>query len=476
YLFGQPTTGPGNRNYQYSYDMATVNTPVTYGKVGDNTFSVPHGVGSIWATILWDMTWEIIFEDSQIISNIYDVSTVKGNVAALKLVNEGLRLQKCNPSFIDARNAILKADSLLFNSRYSCAIWKAFTRRGMGINASTGVSANDRIVVEDFTPMNNSGWVFTSPATSQTCSRNIFNYTATVSGGAGTPTFSWVRAAVAGISNPAKSGNTASISETLINTTNAAIEVTYKFYLSPGSCQIPFDVKVVVNPSPATTINYYEVCKDGTVPAGQGLVATSVPYTNTVNGVFTSASPTYTRATGNGSTVYIPGNAPFNNVFYKTHTFVPTTSGPVTIETIGGTLTGDFPADTYLSLYQDSFNPAAPATNFLIGDDDSGTLQYSSKFTYNLTAGTTYILVVTPYSNGMTGEYQVQATVNIFGGANSWYANSTGSSPLLTNNLFNPVGVAGSGIPNTATQVTKTFYAGINALGNCLVPATFTVG
>src|SRR6218665_1771443 len=106
----------------------TKNAPVTYGKVA--TYANPHGIGSIWATILWDMTWEIIMQDGIIVNNIYTTPAVladmRGNLAALKLVNEGLRLQPCSPSFIDSRNAILKADSIIFNKRYRCAIWKAF--------------------------------------------------------------------------------------------------------------------------------------------------------------------------------------------------------------------------------------------------------------------------------------------------------------------------------------------------------------
>jgi extracellular elastinolytic metalloproteinase len=38
-----------------------------------------------------------------------------GNVRALKLVIEGLKQQPCNPGFLDGRNAILKADSIIYN-------------------------------------------------------------------------------------------------------------------------------------------------------------------------------------------------------------------------------------------------------------------------------------------------------------------------------------------------------------------------
>lgn len=477
YAISQPNSGTGLRGFYYSYAKDSLNSAVTYARVAN--YGIPHGIGSIWATMLWDMTWEIILQDNQIVNNIYNTTNMVGNVAALKLVNEGLRLQNCKPSFVDARNAILKADSLLFNSRYSCAIWKAFARRGLGKNASTGVTMNDRIVIEDFTPVTNNGWVLSSPTQAKVCSRSVFNYTATVTG-SGTPTFSWARAAVAGISNAPNSGKTATISETLINTTNSPITVTYKFYLTPSSCQVPFDVKVVVNPLPLLSVDSYEVCKDATVPVGEGLVATNPFYTNILNGEVV-AGPTYWRSRGDRVTTYTAAQVGIgDNTYYQTHIFTPATSGVVSIEVVAGTFNFGFPYDTYLSLYQTSFNPASPATNFVAGDDDSGTLQYSSKITYNFVAGTTYILVITPYYNGSTGTYRLQATAssaptsNIFGGSNNWYTNNSGGSSLATGNIFNPVGVSGSGIANSGTPLTKTFYLG-TSLFSCRTPATFTI-
>ncbi len=151
YAMGQATTGVGIRPFPYSYNMAGVNPNVTYAGVANTgTFSQPHGIGSIWCTILWDMTWDMIFHDNQVVSDISNTSNLVGNAAAFKLVNEGLRLQKCSPSFIDGRDAILKADELLFNGKYKCTIWKAFARRGVGANASTGASSADRVVTQDF--------------------------------------------------------------------------------------------------------------------------------------------------------------------------------------------------------------------------------------------------------------------------------------------------------------------------------------
>ena len=462
YALGQPITGAGIRPYRYSYDKANVNNVVTYAKVGDPNFSQPHGIGSIWATMLWDMTWEIILQDNVIIGNIYDtpavVANMRGNVAALKLVNEGLRLQPCSPSFIDARNAILSADQMLFGGRYRCAISKAFARRGLGLNASTGTSSNDRIVTEDYTPIG--GNALSSATTSSVCSGNVLNYTAT-SATSGT-TFTWNRPTVAGISNIARSGNNAFLNDTLINTTNQPITVTYFFTLSPDLCggtPSPQAVSVVVNPKVIPTVSNYTICQHGSVPIGQGLV---VPQTmsNGVNGNLTVESPTFGREGSN------------NPYYYKTYSFVAPSNGIATFEVTDAVLSDG--ADTYLYLYQNSFNPLSPATNLIASDDDGGVGLYSL-ISQSLIQGTTYVLVFTTFSSGSTGSFTLQSNPPIFAGINSWYKHAVGGVALTTGQVFNPVGLEDSGITNTATLGTTIFYVENSDYRTCRTPVTFNI-
>jgi hypothetical protein len=474
YVLGQPITGAGIRPFRYSYDKTNINPTVTYAGVSNSAvFSLPHGIGSIWATMLWDMTWEIILQDNQIVNNIYStpVNTIdmKGNIAALKLVNEGLRLQPCSPSFIQSRDAILQADQLLFGGRYRCAIGRAFARRGLGAYASTGSSTNDRVVTEDYTPI--SSLTLTSALTSTTCSNNVFTYTATSS--SATTGYSWTRPAIAGISNSAGSGSSANVSETLINTTTDPITVKYYFTLSEDACSVPQTISVVVSPFLTPTVTAYSVCQNATVPSGEGLVV-STSLGSSINGALT-AGTTYQRGTGNNVTVFTPSGVG-TAVNFKTYTFIAPSTSAVTFETTNVALSPGDPYDTYLSLYQTSFNPASPATNFLRGDDDSGALQYASKLTHNLVAGTTYIIVVSTYANSVTGTFSVQASTPIFGQTINWYLNASGGSPLATGSVFNPVGVTGSGITNTGTIGTSTFYVADALYSACRTPVTFTIG
>jgi hypothetical protein len=161
YALNQAITGVGIRQYPYTTNMAV--NPFTYANI--TTVAVPHGVGSVWCTMLWDMTWDMIQLDG-INPNLYNVAGTGGNSAALKLVTEGMRLQPCSPGFVTGRDAILKADTLFFGARYSCIIWKAFARRGVGANASQGLSSSRSDQIVDFTNKDND-FSFTQNVTQQ---------------------------------------------------------------------------------------------------------------------------------------------------------------------------------------------------------------------------------------------------------------------------------------------------------------------
>ena len=142
YVLDQPITGNGIRNFKYSTNIAT--NPLVYRNILP---SESHDRGEFWCMALWEMTWEII-QVAGINPNLFNPAAPGGNSVALKLVTEGMRLQPCSPGFIDARNAILKADTLFYGGQYSCAIWKAFAKRGMGRGASQGSSESvtDQVV------------------------------------------------------------------------------------------------------------------------------------------------------------------------------------------------------------------------------------------------------------------------------------------------------------------------------------------
>lgn len=138
YAVSQAVNGSGIRRYPYSTNMSV--NPLTYANLAAST--EVHDIGEIWCAALWDMTWNIIQQQNTITSNLYNSNGNGGNVIAMNLVMMGLKLQPCGPGFLDSRDAILAADSILYNSVHKCAIWNAFARRGMGVSAIQGSSNN----------------------------------------------------------------------------------------------------------------------------------------------------------------------------------------------------------------------------------------------------------------------------------------------------------------------------------------------
>jgi hypothetical protein len=147
YVVGQTPSQLGIRSQQYCTEFDINN------KVYATTLPTGvHDVGEIWCATIWDMTWNIINQTGIINPNIYDANSTGGNNIAMKLVTEGMKIQPCSPGFIDGRNAILKADSILYGGIHTCPIKEAFRRRGMGEKASQGSSASGTDQVADYTP------------------------------------------------------------------------------------------------------------------------------------------------------------------------------------------------------------------------------------------------------------------------------------------------------------------------------------
>ncbi len=133
FAINQSTSGGGIRPARYTTNTSV--NPATYGLTNNGNISQPHGVGFVWATMLWDLSWELIDQygfDSDLINGN------GGNNLAMQLVIDGMKLQSCNPGFIDGRDAILQADMLANGGANQCYIWKVFADRGLGFSATQG--------------------------------------------------------------------------------------------------------------------------------------------------------------------------------------------------------------------------------------------------------------------------------------------------------------------------------------------------
>ena len=146
YSISQPIDGGGIRPFPYSNDF-TVN-PLTYIDTNDvANISEPHGIGTIWSTILWDLTWDYIAKYG-FDSDFYNGTG--GNNKIMQLVLDGLKLQACDPGFVQGRDALLAADNALTGGEDQCMIWEAFAARGVGLNAAQGSAGSRTDQIEDF--------------------------------------------------------------------------------------------------------------------------------------------------------------------------------------------------------------------------------------------------------------------------------------------------------------------------------------
>ncbi|KAI8592729.1 Fungalysin metallopeptidase-domain-containing protein [Geranomyces variabilis] len=100
------------------------------------TTSEVHDIGEIWATMWFEVLWNLI-DAHGFDENIFNPPSppTAGNQVALQLYFDSLAIQPCNPTFITARDAIIQADATRYGGKNKCAIWAGFAKRGLGMNA-----------------------------------------------------------------------------------------------------------------------------------------------------------------------------------------------------------------------------------------------------------------------------------------------------------------------------------------------------
>ncbi|WP_309640135.1 fibronectin type III domain-containing protein [Flavobacterium sp.] len=132
------------------------------------------------------------------------------------------------------------------------------------------------------------------------------------------------------------------------------------------------------------------------------------------------------------------------------------------------------------------FNPGVCGSGtWVVGDDDSGPTTFEPQMNATLTAGITYTLISTLYSGTsitLTNTFQWNVTGppggNISGvsaGAIQWYTAAVGGTSIATGTPFNPVGVPGSGLVDTNTPGTTTYYAACPSNPSLRTPANFII-
>ena len=140
----------GIRRFPYSTNNAV--NPLTWGDVDQTTNNLAggiapdplgfniggalevHNVGEIWALTLWEVRSRIIAANGG--------SVPTGNQIALQLVTDAMKLTPANPTFIQARDALIDADCATNACANEDSIWGGFADRGLGYGAKASNSVS----------------------------------------------------------------------------------------------------------------------------------------------------------------------------------------------------------------------------------------------------------------------------------------------------------------------------------------------
>src|SRR5439155_13856323 len=96
--------------------------------------------GEVWCVTLWEARASLIDKLG------YD----DGNTTILQLVTDGMKLAPPNPTFLEARDAILQADEVATGGDNRNELWLAFAKRGMGFSAVAPPASTTVGVMEAF--------------------------------------------------------------------------------------------------------------------------------------------------------------------------------------------------------------------------------------------------------------------------------------------------------------------------------------
>lgn len=119
----------GIRTYPYSTNLIT--NPSTFATINGATWQPVHAMGSVWASILYEIVWNLEEKHGYqaVLTPTFRPGTsipTTGRQLAMKLVLDGMKLQPCNPTFLNARDSILDADRALTGGENLCALWTGF--------------------------------------------------------------------------------------------------------------------------------------------------------------------------------------------------------------------------------------------------------------------------------------------------------------------------------------------------------------
>ncbi|MGL2999900.1 T9SS sorting signal type C domain-containing protein [Flavobacterium sp. RSSB_23] len=354
------------------------------------------------------------------------------------------------------------------NDRYDATGW----------NTSNGIDLNDYF---EFTLTPNAGYEIDLTS---------FVYTSTVSA-TNQPTRFAFRSSIDGfatnIVTPSATGTTINLSGAAYQNITSAI--TFRIYAyrsgsNAGTFGInDFTFNGTVSCNSNLSVTGTTICQGGSGSLNAGTTITTGA-TKTISGSWnTTINPTAVRPGGETS-------GPFDDtttclfIAGQVRSYVATSFQVTTTGNYSFVMTNNDNYDGMGYIYRGNFVPGncSGGGTFIRGDDDTRvfgtvTTDEPSMFNVPLTAGVTYTLVTTTWSTTTNDSFIWTVTPPSGGNlvAPSWYTTATGGSAIGTGSPFNPVGVPGSGLSNTNTAGTTTFYAGFPSISGCRTAANFVI-
>ena len=105
-----------------------------------NEASEVHHQGEVWCATLWDTRANLV----------HKLGGDAGNKLMLQLVVDAMKLGPADPTFLEARDAIILADKVNTGGANFTELWKGFAKRGMGFNAVVPNSSTTTGVIENY--------------------------------------------------------------------------------------------------------------------------------------------------------------------------------------------------------------------------------------------------------------------------------------------------------------------------------------
>ena len=357
-----------------------------------------------------------------------------------------------------------------------------------------------------FTPV---PYLTSSLTAAPTCSNTAFTYSAAIA--PATANFTWTRAAVPGISNPAVTVPQASNpNEILINTTASPVSVDYSFVLTSNGCSNSQIVTVVVNPAPVPVITgNAPVCIGSpvTLDAGSGYssyswsngastqtisVSTAALFTVTVSNNFgctgvtsettTITSYNITASAGANGSITPAGSTSIDCGGAQTYTITPDPCYQVSNVVVDGVPQGPVTSYTFSNVTSSHTIGATFAlTTFTITTNagaggtitpGTGAVNCGSNASYSISADPGFTIadvIVDGISQGAIGSYTFtnvsgNHTINATFAGNLSYSITASAG---SNGSISPNGVAN--VPSGGTQVYNLLPASCYHVADVLV-------